>query len=81
MSHPEKSYSRALEALRNKNYRAASGFFKSVENQFADNLDFRILNEVTALLIAVKDEINEIENDGIIVEEIFTDGQEAELRG
>ena len=81
MSHPEESYGKALEALRNKNYRAATGFFKLAENQFADNLDFRILSEVTALLIAVKDEINEIVNSGFVVEEIFTDGQETELRG
>jgi hypothetical protein len=81
MSHPENHFRQALEALREKDYRAASGFFKAAENQFADNLDFRILSEVTALLVAVKEEINEIENEGFVVEEIFSDGQETELRG
>jgi len=81
MSHPEQAYYQALEALRNKDYRAASGFFKTAENQFADNLDFRILSEVTALLVAVKDEINEIEDESLVVEEMYSDGQEAKLRG
>ncbi len=81
MSHSENFYRRALEALRDKDYQAASGFFKSAENQFADNLDFRILSEVTALLLAVKDEITEIENEGFVVEEMYSDGEKTELRG
>jgi len=70
----------ALDALKRKDYRAASAFFKSAENQFADRLDFRILNEVTDLLIAVKEEIAEIEKEEFIVEEIYNHGQETELR-
>jgi hypothetical protein len=81
MNNSEESYNKALTALRNKDYKAASGFFKFVENQFADNLDLRILSEVTALLMAVKNEINEIEKDGFFVEEIYTDGQETKLLG
>ena len=70
MSYPEELYNKALQALRNRDYQAASGFFKSAENQFADDLDFRILSEVTALLVAVKNEISEIEKDDFVVEEI-----------
>ncbi len=70
MSYPEESYNKALQALRNRDYQAASGFFKSAENQFANDLDFRILSEVTALLVAVKNEISEIEKNDFVVEEI-----------
>jgi uncharacterized protein YuzB (UPF0349 family) len=37
--------------------------------------------EVTDLLLAVKNEIVEIEKDEFTVEEIYTHGQETELRG
>jgi outer membrane protein assembly factor BamD (BamD/ComL family) len=73
-SNSNKIYDKALEALRNKEYAPASEIFKTAENQFADNIDFRILKEVTALLLAVKDEIYEIEKDSFIVEEIYTHG-------
>jgi len=72
---------KAIKALRNKEYAVASEIFKTTENQFADNIDFRILKEVTALLLAVKNEIYEIEKNDFIVEEIHTHGQETELRG
>lgn len=61
VSNSEKAYYRALLALKNRNYRAASGFLKSAENQFADSIEFRILSETTRLLLAVKEEIFELE--------------------
>jgi hypothetical protein len=66
----EKAYYRALLALKNKEYREASGFFRMAENQFTNDPDFRILKEATALLLAVKDEIFELENSRIEAEEI-----------
>nr|MBN2278605.1 hypothetical protein [candidate division Zixibacteria bacterium] len=81
MSDAEKAYFRGLQALKERQYRAAAGFFKSAENQLADNLELRILKETTELLLAVKDEIFETENDRIEIEEILIHGQETELRG
>ncbi len=80
LTDARKAYSRALQALMDKDYRAASGFFRTAENQFAEDLDFRILMGVTDLLLAVKTEIFEIENEKIEQEEIYSDGQETELR-
>jgi hypothetical protein len=76
---PESAHLEALDALKRKDYSAASSFFKMSENQFADRLDFRILNEVTDLLLAVKEEIAEIEKEEFIVEEIYNNGQKTEL--
>jgi len=36
LSDADKAYYRALQALRDKDYRAAAGFLKYAENQFAD---------------------------------------------
>ncbi|SYZ74502.1 hypothetical protein TRIP_C90130 [Candidatus Zixiibacteriota bacterium] len=77
----EKAYFKALEALKNKDYRAASGFFKTAENQFTERLEFRILQATTALLLAVKEEIFELENSRIEIEEISSYGKETEFRG
>jgi len=56
------SYSRAIQALKERNYTGAAGFLKAAENQFADNLEFRILSATAGLLLAVKEEINKLEN-------------------
>jgi len=80
LSDAEKAYYRALQALQDRQYRAAAGFFKSAENQFAENPELRILKETTELLLTVKDEIFETENDRIEIEEILINGQETELR-
>jgi hypothetical protein len=61
MNNASKAYYQALVALKNYDYTAASAFFKSAENQFADSLEFRILKETTDLLLAVKEEISELE--------------------
>lgn len=66
MSNAERSYNQALQALREKDYYAAEGFFKSAENQFAENDEFRILYESTKLLLAVKEEISELENERVL---------------
>jgi hypothetical protein len=81
LNNVDKAYFRALQALRDKDYRAAAGFLKSAENQFADKPELRILREMTELLLAVKDEIFELENETIEIEEILINGQETEFRG
>ncbi|MFH2037488.1 MAG: hypothetical protein ABIJ45_13885 [Candidatus Zixiibacteriota bacterium] len=65
MSDLNKKYFQALIALKNKDYSAAVGFFKAAENQFADSLEFRILQETTELLLAVKNEIIELETEKV----------------
>ena len=71
LSESEKAYSRALTALKSKDFRGAAGFFKTAEIQFAGSEEFRILFESTELLLAVKDEIYELENNKIEIEEYF----------
>ena len=80
LSETEKAYFKALQALKEKDYSGAAGFFRFAENQFADAPEFRILKETTELLIAVKEEIFGIENERIEIEEILSDGQETEFR-
>ena len=81
LSDADKAYYRALQALRDKDYRAAAGFLKYAENQFADMPELCILRESTELLLSVKDEIYELENETIEIEEILINGQETEFRG
>jgi len=65
LTKEEKAYYQAIKALKEKNYTAASGFFRIAEKQFADREDFRILCETAGLLLAVKDEIYNLENEEI----------------
>jgi len=81
LNESEKASYRALLALKDRDYRAAAGFFKAAENQFTDNPELHILKEATELLLAVKDEIFEIENDRIEIEEMLINGKETEFRG
>lgn len=57
----EKSYYKALVALQNDDYVTASGYFKNAENLVAEDDDLRILREATDLLVAVRNEIAELE--------------------
>lgn len=57
----DEAYYKALLALKSRDYRKAAGYLKSAENQFADSLEFRILLETTRLLLAVKEEIFDLE--------------------
>jgi hypothetical protein len=61
-TEPEKAYYKAIQSLTDKDYSAVLGFLKAAEIQFADDHDFRILKGTTRLLLAVKDEIHELEN-------------------
>lgn len=80
LSNAEKAYMRALLALKKQDYASASGFFRSAKNQFAESADFRILKETTELLLAVKEDIFELENGRIEIEEIINHGKETEFR-
>lgn len=81
LNDAEKAYYRALQALKEKDYRAAAGFLKTTENQFAERPELRILSEATELLLAAKDEIYELENETIEIEEILINGEETEFLG
>ena len=61
MTSADRTYSEAMQSLRDRDFRSASDIFKSVENQFAENDEFRILYESLKLLMAVKEEIEELE--------------------
>lgn len=80
LSETDKAYFKAMKALKNNDYPAAVGFFRTVENQLEVAPELRILKEAAELLLAVKDEIFEIENERIEIEEMLIDGQETNLR-
>ncbi len=67
MFDSHEAYYKALMALKSRDYRTAAGYLKSAENHFADSLEFRILLETTRLLLAVKEEIFELELETIKV--------------
>lgn len=57
----EKACFKALVALQNRDYATASSYFKTAQNLVAKNADLRILSEATEILLAVKDELRELE--------------------
>ncbi len=57
----EKAYYKALLALQNRDFATASSYFKAAQNLVAENADLRILSEATEILLAVKDELRELE--------------------
>ncbi len=78
----EKAYCLALQALKDKQYRLAEDYFEKAATFFENNQEFNLLWESTRLLLAVKEEIaaTEGDNDTLIIEEVFSDGQDTELR-
>ncbi|MEW6014137.1 MAG: hypothetical protein AB1690_02320 [Candidatus Zixiibacteriota bacterium] len=66
-----KAYLRALTALKEKDYRTGVGYLKIAQNQFDNSPDFRILKETTELLLAVKEEIFELEVESMEVKEMI----------
>lgn len=78
----EKAYLQALQALREKQYQQAVGYFDRAAEFFADNREFQLLRGTTQLLLEVKREIAAVEghqNDTLMNEEVLTDGQETIL--
>ena len=75
----QNAYGNALEALAARDFATASGFLKSAEKEFAGDADFRILSESVRLLLAVKEELFELENRNR--QEIDSHGEKAEILG
>ena len=83
LTSAEKAYCLALLALRHKEFRQAAELFDHAAPGFVNNQEFNLLWESTRLLVAVKDELRAREGgheERIQIEEVFTYGQEDELR-
>ena len=71
----EKAYCSALLALKQKDYTAASNFFKKAAPYFKDDKEFKLYYETTLLLLEVKKTLGKFEDeDKLEIEEIFTNG-------
>ncbi len=79
LNSSEKAYCLALQALRDKKYGLANEYFDRAAAYFRDNQDFNLYRETVKLLIAVKEELAST-NDEITIEEVFSDGQETDVR-
>ena len=81
----EKAYFRALRALEKKQYQQAAGYFDQAAEFFDGNQEFNLLRETTRLLVelkqalAVAEKTEKTDEDTLIIEETFTDGQETNL--
>ncbi len=71
----EKAYLEALQSLKRSEYRRAAHYFDQAAPFFAENQEFILLRETTSLLVAVKEELRELEADKnderIEIEEYF----------
>jgi hypothetical protein len=79
----EKAYCLALQALKQKRYTEAVSYFERAAGYFENNREFSLLRETTRLLVALKRELATAgdEEDTLIIEETFSDGQETNLPG
>jgi len=78
----EKAYLQALQALREKQYGQAAGYFDRAAEFFGNNREFSLLRETTNLLLEVKKAIAAAEgrnDDVLIAEEIISYGKETKL--
>ena len=78
----EKAYYRALRALEQKQYQQAVGYFDQAAEYFDSNQEFDLLRETTRLLVELKQALaaaEKVDEDTLIIEETFTDGQETKL--
>ena len=78
----EKAYCLALDALRHKDYKTAVEFFDRAAPFFEENREFALFRETTQLLVALQKELAVIEQEDSIleIEEVFSSGQEADIR-
>jgi hypothetical protein len=71
----EKAYFFALQSLKRKDYRRAAEFFDQAAPFFSENQEFTLLRETTSLLVAVREELQELEAgnnaERIVIEEYF----------
>ncbi len=71
----EKAYCLALLALKRKDYRSAVEQFDKAAPYFKDDKEFNLYRESTRLLLAVKLEVEHIEDeDRLEIEETFQNG-------
>jgi hypothetical protein len=71
----EKAYCEALQALKRKDYQAATSHFDAAADYFKNNREFTLLRETTRLLLAVRRERQRWESaDRIEIEEVFSHG-------
>ncbi len=84
LNQAEKAYCLALQALKAKQYRQAVGHFDRAAEFFVDNKEFNLLRETTRLLVALKKEIaatDQKNDETLIVQEVFSNGQETNIHG
>jgi outer membrane protein assembly factor BamD (BamD/ComL family) len=87
LSPSEKAYFQALQALKRGDYKAAVVSFDRAAGTYGTDRQFVLLAETTRLLLAVKDEIRQMEPareaDTVesFIEEVFSDGEETEFPG
>lgn len=79
----EKAYCLALQALKQKRYAEAVTYFERAADYFENNREFSLLRETTRLLVALKRELATVRNDEdtLITEETFSNGQETDFSG
>ncbi|MEW5796902.1 MAG: hypothetical protein AB1772_11155 [Candidatus Zixiibacteriota bacterium] len=73
----EKAYFQALQALSERRYQQAAGYFDQAAEFFGNNQEFLLLRDTTRLLLEVKREIaaaEKSENVAPNTEEILIDG-------
>jgi len=81
LNQAEKAYCLALQALKNKDYNAASDYFDGAVEYFKGNREFNLLRETTNLLLVVKKERMKLEaEDTIELEEVLPYGEEENFR-
>lgn len=73
----EKAYCLALQALKERQYSRAAGYFERAAAYFETNQEFNLLRETTRLLVALKKELAaaETDDDALIIQEVFSDGE------
>ena len=82
LHHSEKAYCLALQALKEKSYQRAAGYFDQAAEFFVNNTEFKLLHQTTRLLVALKTELGTTdmsEDDTLIIEEVYTNGQETDV--
>ena len=82
LNRSEKAYYQALQALERKDYHAAVGCFEKAAPHFETNEEFRLFHESTRLLLAVRQELTALvkAEDELEIKEVFSDGQETDIR-
>lgn len=81
LSLEEKSYCRALEALRKKDYITADKEFKACRSLFADSTGIKIISEATRILVVLQEEKQKLEINEERIQEAIRHGEKAIVCG